>query len=44
MGMGGEGVKNQEMNTYAAIPIQLLSVKQILRISIWRRLFQGTEF
>ena len=28
MGMGGEGVTNQEMNTYTAIPIQLLSYIQ----------------
>ena len=43
MGMGGEGVTNQEMNTYTAIPIQLLSYSVLsqkqLKLKVSRALF-----
>ena len=43
MGMGGEGVTNQEMNTHTAIPIQLLSYSVLsqkqLKLKVSRALF-----
>ena len=43
MGMGGEGVTNQEMNTYTAIPIQLLSYSVLsqkqLKLKVSRAIF-----
>ena len=40
--MGGEGVTNQEMNTYTAIPIQLLSLFSLKSKTAKIKGFSGT--